>query len=175
MHYSTIARSTFPSGFPLWTRLRPSLALSKRPIPRSSSVARPGERSWWLRAPGNYLQANNLLLKDLTLPACSSMRACGDRPDSTARTWDASTGRPTPRVLHLLGRQAGIHQPRLGERADGHSQGKFIGLSSADPDRYGLPRNVGLKHELDAPAKKDFRHRAKTYLPRKLKEEGWLD
>ena len=59
---------------------------------------------------------------------------------------------------------------------------KFIGLSSADPDRYGLPRNVGiklndkaigrakeplkyrwrmlasgLKYELDALANKDFR------------------
>jgi DNA topoisomerase VI subunit A len=88
---------------------------------------------------------------------------------------------------------------------------KFIGLSSADPDRYGLPRNVGiklndkdtgrakellkyrwfqkkpwqeeikrmlasgLKYELDALANKDFRYLTKTYLPRKLKEEDWLD
>ena len=76
---------------------------------------------------------------------------------------------------------------------------KFIGLSSADPDRYGLPRNVGvklndkdigrakeqeeiksmlasgLKSELDALANKDFRYLTKTYLPRKLKEERWLD
>ena len=85
---------------------------------------------------------------------------------------------------------------------------KFIGLSSADPDAYGLPRNVGiklndkdisrakellkyrwfqkkpwqeeikrmlasgLKDELDVLANKDFRYRTKTYLPRKLKEEG---
>jgi DNA topoisomerase-6 subunit A len=90
-------------------------------------------------------------------------------------------------------------------------QAKFIGLSSADPDRYGLPRNVGiklndkdvgrakellkyrwfqkqgwqaeikrmlssgLKYELDALANKDFRYLTKTYLPRKLKEEDWLD
>jgi DNA topoisomerase-6 subunit A len=88
---------------------------------------------------------------------------------------------------------------------------KFIGLASADPDRYGLPRNVGiklndkdvgrakellkyrwfskkpwqdeikrmlgsgLKYELDALANKDFRYLTKTYLPRKLKEEDWLD
>src|SRR5499425_880277 len=88
---------------------------------------------------------------------------------------------------------------------------KFIGLSSVDPDRYGLPRNVGiklndkdvgrakellkyrwfqkkgwqdeirrmlaagLKYELDALANKDFRYLTKTYLPRKLKEEDWLD
>ena len=74
---------------------------------------------------------------------------------------------------------------------------KFTGLSSADPDAYGLPRNVGiklndkdiswakellkrvlasgLKYELDALANKDFRYLTKTYLPRKLKEEDWLD
>jgi DNA topoisomerase VI subunit A len=88
---------------------------------------------------------------------------------------------------------------------------KFIGLSSADPDRYGLPRNVGiklndkdigrakelakyrwfqkkewqeeikrmlgsgLKYELDSLANKDFQYLTKTYLPRKLKEQDWLD
>jgi len=88
---------------------------------------------------------------------------------------------------------------------------KFIGLSSADPERYELPRNVGiklndkdvalarellnyawfqkkdwqqeikrmlssgLKYELDALANKDFQYLTKTYLPRKLKEEDWLD
>src|SRR5512141_1912033 len=88
---------------------------------------------------------------------------------------------------------------------------KFIGFSSADPERYGLPRTVGiklndkdinrakelmkyrwfqkkpwqeeikrmlasgLKYELDALANKDFRYLTKTYLPRKLKEEDWLD
>jgi DNA topoisomerase VI subunit A len=88
---------------------------------------------------------------------------------------------------------------------------KFLGLSSADPDSYGLPRNVGiklndkdvgrakellkyrwfqkkgwqdeirrmlasgLKYELDALANRDFRYLTKTYLPRKLKEEDWLD
>jgi len=88
---------------------------------------------------------------------------------------------------------------------------KFIGLSSADPERYDLPRNVGiklndkdtsrarellnyawfqkkdwqleikrmlasgLKYELDALANKDFQYLTKTYLPRKLKEEDWLD
>jgi DNA topoisomerase VI subunit A len=88
---------------------------------------------------------------------------------------------------------------------------KFIGLSSADPERYQLPRNVGiklndkdasrarellnyawfqkkdwqqeikrmlssgLKYELDALANKDFQYLTKTYLPRKLKEEDWLD
>src|SRR6516164_5065716 len=88
---------------------------------------------------------------------------------------------------------------------------QFIGLSSADPKRYDLPRNVGiklndkdvsrakellnyawfqkkpwqqeikrmlssgLKYELDALANKDFQYLMKTYLPRKLKEEDWLD
>ena len=88
---------------------------------------------------------------------------------------------------------------------------KFIGLSSADPASYKLPRNVGiklndkdvsrarellnyawfqkkdwqqeikrmlasgLKYELDALANKDFQYLTKTYLPRKLKEEDWLD
>ena len=88
---------------------------------------------------------------------------------------------------------------------------RFIGLSSADPDRYGLPRTVGLKlndkdigrarellkyrwfqkepwqeeikrmlasglkYELDTLANKDARYLTKTYLPRKLKEEDWLD
>ena len=33
----------------------------------------------------------------------------------------------------------------------------------------------GLKYELDALADKDFRYLTKTYLPRKLKEEDWLD
>ena len=33
----------------------------------------------------------------------------------------------------------------------------------------------GLKYELDALANKDFRFLTKTYLPRKLKEEDWLD
>jgi DNA topoisomerase VI subunit A len=88
---------------------------------------------------------------------------------------------------------------------------KFIGLSSADPERYGLPRNVGiklndkditrakellnypwfqkkpwqveikrmlssgLKYELDALANKDFQYLTKQYLPKKLREEDWLD
>ena len=88
---------------------------------------------------------------------------------------------------------------------------KFIGLSSADPETYGLPRNVGiklndkdvsrakelinyrwfqkkewqeeikrmlasgLKYELDALANKDFRYLTKTYLPKKLKDQDWLD
>src|SRR5258705_1036522 len=88
---------------------------------------------------------------------------------------------------------------------------KFIGLSSADPDAYELPRNVGiklnekdvararelldyswfqkkgwqaeikrmlssgLKYELDALANKDFQYLTKRYLPRKLKEQDWLD
>ena len=88
---------------------------------------------------------------------------------------------------------------------------KFIGLSSADPEAYELPRNVGiklnekdisrakellnykwfekkpwqaeikrmlssgLKYELDALANKDFQYLTKKYLPRKLKEEDWLD
>jgi DNA topoisomerase-6 subunit A len=88
---------------------------------------------------------------------------------------------------------------------------KFMGLSSADPERYGLPRNVGiklnekdisrakelmnyqwfqktewqkeikrmlssgLKYELDALANKDFQYLTKQYLPRKLREEDWLD
>ena len=34
---------------------------------------------------------------------------------------------------------------------------------------------TGLKYELDALANKDFRYLTKTYLPRKLKEEDWLD
>src|SRR5512134_2493631 len=33
----------------------------------------------------------------------------------------------------------------------------------------------GLKYELDALANKDFQFLTKTYLPRKLKEEDWLD
>jgi DNA topoisomerase-6 subunit A len=33
----------------------------------------------------------------------------------------------------------------------------------------------GLKYELDALANKDFRYLTKTYLPRKPKEEDWLD
>jgi len=32
-----------------------------------------------------------------------------------------------------------------------------------------------LKYELDALANEDFRYPTKTYLPRKLKEEDWLD
>ena len=32
-----------------------------------------------------------------------------------------------------------------------------------------------LKYELDALANKDFQFLTKTYLPRKLKEEDWLD
>ncbi len=88
---------------------------------------------------------------------------------------------------------------------------KFIGLSSRDPETYGLPRVVGiklndkdiarakelanydwfqkkewqqeitlmlksgLKYELDALAKKNFRYLTTDYLPRKLKERDWLD
>jgi DNA topoisomerase-6 subunit A len=33
----------------------------------------------------------------------------------------------------------------------------------------------GLKYELDALANKDFQYLTKRYLPRKLKEEDWLD
>jgi DNA topoisomerase VI subunit A len=33
----------------------------------------------------------------------------------------------------------------------------------------------GLKYELDTLANKDARYLTKTYLPRKLKEEDWLD
>jgi DNA topoisomerase-6 subunit A len=33
----------------------------------------------------------------------------------------------------------------------------------------------GLKFELDALANKDFQYLTKTCLPRKLKEEDWLD
>jgi hypothetical protein len=32
-----------------------------------------------------------------------------------------------------------------------------------------------LKYELDARANKDFGYLTKTYSPRKLKEEDWLD
>ena len=35
--------------------------------------------------------------------------------------------------------------------------------------------STGLKCELDTMANKDFRYLTKTYLPRKLKEEDWLD
>ncbi len=88
---------------------------------------------------------------------------------------------------------------------------KFIGLSSFDPEKHKLPRNVGiklrdndvsrakelleypwfqkkewqreikqmlssgLKYELDALANKDFRYLTTHYLPKKLKEEDWLD
>lgn len=88
---------------------------------------------------------------------------------------------------------------------------KFIGLSSEDPETYGLPRNVGiklnekdvsrakeilnypwfqkkewqkeikrmlasgLKYELDALANKDFQYLTKKYLPKKLKDQDWLD
>src|SRR6187549_4273835 len=88
---------------------------------------------------------------------------------------------------------------------------KFMGLSSADPERYELPRNVGiklndkdiarakelmnyewfkkpawqaeikrmltsgLKYELDALANKDFQYLTKNYLPKKLKDQDWLD
>jgi DNA topoisomerase-6 subunit A len=88
---------------------------------------------------------------------------------------------------------------------------KFLGLSSFDPEKHGLPRNVGialnpndirrakeiaaypwfqkkqwqreikqmlssgLKYELDALANKDFRYLTTDYLPRKLREEDWLD
>lgn len=88
---------------------------------------------------------------------------------------------------------------------------KFIGLSSRDPEAYGLPRNVGiklkqtdvdrakdllgyawfqkkqwqseikymletgLKYELDALANKDFRYLTTDYLPKKLKDQDWLD
>jgi DNA topoisomerase-6 subunit A len=88
---------------------------------------------------------------------------------------------------------------------------KFIGLSSRDPEAYGLPRIVGiklnekdvarakelanydwfqkkewqseiqymldsgLKYELDALAKKNFRFLTTDYLPKKLKDRDWLD
>src|SRR6266699_497879 len=54
---------------------------------------------------------------------------------------------------------------------------KFIGLSSADPESYGLPRNVGIKlNDKDvALANKDFQYLTKRYLPRKLTERDWLD
>jgi DNA topoisomerase-6 subunit A len=89
---------------------------------------------------------------------------------------------------------------------------KFVGLSSRDPETYGLPRIVGiklndkdiarakeianypwfqkkewqaeitymlksgLKYELDALAKKDFRFLTTDYLPQKLKKQkDWLD
>ncbi len=38
-----------------------------------------------------------------------------------------------------------------------------------------IPMRSKVKYELDAPANKDFRYLTKTYLPRKLKEEEWLD
>jgi DNA topoisomerase-6 subunit A len=34
---------------------------------------------------------------------------------------------------------------------------------------------TGLKYELDSLANKDFRYLTQTYLPRKLREEDWLD
>jgi DNA topoisomerase-6 subunit A len=34
---------------------------------------------------------------------------------------------------------------------------------------------MGLKHEIDALANKDFQCLTKTYLPRKLKEKDWRD
>ena len=114
-------------------------------------------------------------------------------------------------LLHLLGRQAGLDQPRVRERADGHSQGQVHRPLQRRPRPLRPPRNVGiklndkdigrakellkyrwfqkkpwqeeikrmlasgLKYELDALANKDFRYLTKTYLPRKLKEEDWLD
>src|SRR3989442_7513407 len=92
----------------------------------------------------------------------------------------------------------------------GIPKAKFIGLSSSDPDTYGLPRNVGiklndkdvsrakellkyrwfqkkewqeeikrmlatgLKYQLDALANIDVRYLNQTYLPKELKERGWL-
>ncbi len=35
--------------------------------------------------------------------------------------------------------------------------------------------SIGLKYELDALANKDFQYLTKKYLPRKLKEQDWLD
>jgi len=35
--------------------------------------------------------------------------------------------------------------------------------------------NSYIEYELDALASKGFRYLTKTYLPRKLKEEDWLD
>ena len=35
--------------------------------------------------------------------------------------------------------------------------------------------SVGLKYELDALANKDFQYLTKKYLPKKLKDQDWLD
>jgi len=45
--------------------------------------------------------------------------------------------------------------------------GSDVGLQDLTPDCYA--------DRYDALANKDFRYLTKTYLPRKLKEEDWLD
>jgi len=42
-------------------------------------------------------------------------------------------------------RQAGLNQSGFREPTDGDSQSQVHRLSSADPERYELPRNVGIK------------------------------
>ena len=72
-------------------------------------------------------------------------------------------------------------QRRHQAQRQGHRPGQ-----GADPSTAGSRRSPGrkrssgcsasgLKYELDALANKDFRYLTKTYLPRKLKEEDWLD
>ena len=114
-------------------------------------------------------------------------------------------------LLHLLGHQAGLDQPRVRESAHGHSEGQVhralergsrgvrapaqrgIKLNEKDVARArelldyswfqkkGWQAEIkrmlssGLKYELDSLANKDFQYLTKRYLPRKLKEQDWLD
>ena len=63
----------------------------------------------------------------------------GWRDDFTRRRSFRSTSSSTTTrgLLHLLGDQAGLDQPRLREPAHGHPEGEVHGLSSADPEAYG--------------------------------------
>jgi DNA topoisomerase VI subunit A len=102
-------------------------------------------------------------------------------------------------IIYSVVKQGSINLAFESERM-AISKARFIGPSTADPDAYGLPRNVGIKlndkdigrakellkyrwrmlasdleYELDALANKDFRYLTRTYLPGKLEEEDWLD
>jgi hypothetical protein len=83
---------------------------------------------------------DDVLVSDLAVTEINSALARRLRQGSLARE-------AARRLQHaILGRlDDGVYHLAFESERMAIAKAKFIGLSSADPDRYGLPRNVGIK------------------------------
>src|SRR5256885_10794239 len=95
---------------------------------------------------GQVLAPIQLRPPDGQRPAAARCAAPGAAPARGARAPRLRSRRQRPvGLLHLLGRQAGLDQPRVRERADGHSQSKVHRALERGSRYVRAARNVGIK------------------------------